>query len=163
MSQVQTKFIADDAVTSAKIPANAIGNSELSSTALTGQTAETTPDNADLVLIYDDSAAGLKKMTRANFLSGLSTADFEVETFTLAGGDITNGYIDTAFACVAGSLDFKVKGAMSLLEGASHDFTVAPTGGSGGVARVTWLNDLATGGPAALIAGDIVQVRYHKA
>lgn len=34
-------------------------------------TAETTPDNADYVILYDASATAHRKITRANFLSGL--------------------------------------------------------------------------------------------
>lgn len=39
-----------------------------------GTTAETTNDDADTILIYDDSASALRKMTRANFLSGIDTS-----------------------------------------------------------------------------------------
>lgn len=39
---------------------------------IAGTTAETVADNADLLLIYDDSATALKSMSRANFLSGIA-------------------------------------------------------------------------------------------
>ena len=42
-------------------------------TAITGQTAETSIADGDLVLIYDTSASALRKMTKANFVSGLSS------------------------------------------------------------------------------------------
>lgn len=48
------------------------GSLTISSSAITSQTAETSIDDADLVLIYDDSASALRKMTKANFVSGLS-------------------------------------------------------------------------------------------
>lgn len=38
---------------------------------IVGTPAETTPDNADEILIQDVSAVAVRKMTRANFLSGL--------------------------------------------------------------------------------------------
>jgi hypothetical protein len=38
---------------------------------ITGQTAETSIAGEDLVLIYDDSATALRKMTRTNFVSGI--------------------------------------------------------------------------------------------
>jgi len=41
---------------------------------INGTTAETSIDNSDSVLIYDSSAAALRKMTRGNFVSGLSVA-----------------------------------------------------------------------------------------
>ena len=40
---------------------------------ITGQVAATTVEDADLVLIYDNDATALRKMTRANFTAGLST------------------------------------------------------------------------------------------
>jgi len=40
---------------------------------ITGQVAATSVADADLVLIYDDDASGLRKMTRANFTAGLTT------------------------------------------------------------------------------------------
>ena len=54
-------------------PANAsVGASQLSPTAITGQTALTSVASDDTVLISDTSASGaLKKMTRANFVSGI--------------------------------------------------------------------------------------------
>lgn len=83
--------------------------------------------------------------------SGGATA--AVETFTLGAGDITNQYITLANAPVAGSVHFIVKGGAPTLEGAAHDYTVTGT-------QIDFENDLATGGPAALVAGDIVQVKY---
>lgn len=85
----------------------------------------------------------------------------EKETFTLAGGDITNQYIDLANVALVDSITFIVKGGVPTLEGAAHDYSVSYTGGAGGNTRITFLNDLATGGPAALIAGDIIQVKYQ--
>jgi hypothetical protein len=52
---------------------------------INGTTAEATADNADTILIYDDSATALKKMTRANFLSGItlsSSGDISETSFT---------------------------------------------------------------------------------
>jgi len=50
-----------------------VANGTLNATAITGQAAATSADDADLVLIYDNGASALKKMTRANFTAGLST------------------------------------------------------------------------------------------
>lgn len=83
------------------------------------------------------------------------------ELFTLNGTNITNQYIDLAQVAATDSILFMVKGAGSLLEGAAHDYSVSYTGGAGGKTRITFLNDLATGGNAALISGDIVQVSYQ--
>jgi len=84
----------------------------------------------------------------------------EKETFTLSAGDITNQYIDLANVAKVDSIHFIVKGGAPTLEGASHDYSVNYTGGAGGNSRITFLNDLATGGAAELVAGDIIQVVY---
>jgi len=40
------------------------------------------------------------------------------------------------------------------------DYTVSLTGGAGGVTRITFAGDLATGGNAALVSGDILMIKY---
>ncbi len=47
------------------------GVSSLDSTVITGATAENSIDGADSILIYDDSATALRKMTRTNFVAGV--------------------------------------------------------------------------------------------
>ncbi len=85
----------------------------------------------------------------------------EKETFVLDGTDITNQYVDLANVARTDSITFMVQGSGALLEGASYDYSVSYTGGAGGNTRITFLNDLATGGGAALIATDVVQVKYE--
>jgi len=69
---ITTAKIAADAITEAKIADDAISDEHLDPTAITGQTAETSIATDDLILISDTSASGaLKKMTRANFVSGV--------------------------------------------------------------------------------------------
>lgn len=54
---------------------------------INGTTAETVADNADKILIYDNSATALKSMTRANFLSGVpvgSAGDINETSFSAA-------------------------------------------------------------------------------
>ena len=48
-----------------------VGFAKVTSNLITGATAETTIAGGDSVLIYDDSASALRKMTRTNFVSGL--------------------------------------------------------------------------------------------
>jgi len=64
--------ITDSIITSAKIVDATITNSDVASSIITGQTAETSIAGGDSVLIFDDSASALRKMTRTNFVSGLS-------------------------------------------------------------------------------------------
>ena len=52
-------------------PDGSVGSSQVASTIITGQTAETSIATDDTVLIHDTSAGALRKMTRANFVSGL--------------------------------------------------------------------------------------------
>ena len=53
-------------------PPNAsVGNSQTAPTIITGQTAEATVATDDTILIHDTSASALRKMTRANFVSGI--------------------------------------------------------------------------------------------
>ena len=74
---VDTAQLAADAVTNAKIADDAISDEQLDPTVITGQTAETSIATDDLILLSDTSASGaLRKMPRANFVSGV-------------GGDLT--------------------------------------------------------------------------
>ncbi len=61
---------------------------------------------------------------------------------------------------LSGSVIVLGKGYGNFVEGASYDYSVALTGGVAGVTRVTFLNDLVTGG-SALVATDVIQVRYQ--
>ena len=68
---VGTTQLAADAVTEAKIADTAIENEHLNVNVITGQTAETSIATDDTILIHDTSASALRKMTRANFVSGV--------------------------------------------------------------------------------------------
>jgi hypothetical protein len=48
-----------------------VTNSSLNSNVITGQSAETSVAGDDLVLLYDNSATALRKMTRTNFVAGI--------------------------------------------------------------------------------------------
>lgn len=85
------------------------------------------------------------------------------ETFALNSTNITNQYIDLAHVAVGASntvnsVSVKVAGAPPAIKGT--DFSVSLTGGSGGVTRITFLNDYATGGNSALDATDTMIVDY---
>jgi hypothetical protein len=61
------------------------GGGDISSTRtlsvdITGTTAEATNDDADTILIHDNTAGALKKMTRANFLSGVTATPAGADT-----------------------------------------------------------------------------------
>ena len=62
----------------------------LATGAITGQTVETSVANDDLVLIYDTSAAALRKMTKANFAPSVSLS-YAVNA-NLTGDGSTTGF-----------------------------------------------------------------------
>ena len=67
----------------AAIQSGAVETAMVNANVITGQTAETNNDNNDLILIYDDSASALRKMTRSSFLAG--TGAGSMSNFTVAG------------------------------------------------------------------------------
>lgn len=64
----------------------------ISSGVITGQTAETSVANDDIILVFDTSATALRKMTRANFspaltyTAGSATGDGSTVAFTINSG-----------------------------------------------------------------------------
>ena len=70
-ANVTSAKIAGDAITAAKIADDAISEEHLDVTAITGHTAETSIADGDTLLIHDASASALRKMTKANFVSGV--------------------------------------------------------------------------------------------
>lgn len=104
--------------------------------------------------------ASTVKINGSNQLESLKPKQ---ENLTLNGTDITNQYKDLAFAIYGTSASdnsavLSVVGGPIQLKGT--DYTVSLTGGAGGVTRITFAGDLATGGAAALISGDILMVSY---
>ena len=70
-NEVDTTALGADAVTAAQIADDAISEEHLDVTAITGHTAETSIADGDTLLIHDASASALRKMTKANFVSGV--------------------------------------------------------------------------------------------
>ena len=86
------------------------GATTLQSVAITGQTVEATVAADDLILISDTSAAGaLRKMTRANFIAGVSGSP---------GGANTNIQYNNASA-FGGDADFTTNGSGTVEIGAA--------------------------------------------
>jgi hypothetical protein len=97
-----------------------------------------------------------------NAITGVTVTALE-QTITLSGTDITNQYVDLAHAAKGSSAS--VNSVMLSVAGGpvqvkTVDYTVSLTGGSGGVTRISFAGDLATGGAAALIAADKLIVYY---
>lgn len=115
---------------------------------INGTTAEASADNADKILIYDNSATALKSMTRANFLSGISLSsagDINETSFSgannqVAAADVTglafaNGTVRSFKALVSVYVDatsslYEVYELMGIQKGASWDMSASSTGDS---------------------------------
>lgn len=100
---------------------------------------------------------------KVNGSNALESIQPNEERITLSGTNITNQYVDLAHVAFGSSASansvtlFPNGGPMQLK---TVDYTVSLTGGSGGVTRVTFAGDLATGGGAALVASDILVIDY---
>jgi len=68
---ISTDKLAANAVVTSKITDATISNADVNATLVTGQTAETSIADGDTILIHDASASALRKMTKANFVSGI--------------------------------------------------------------------------------------------
>lgn len=114
-------------------------------------------DGSDNLQINIDGTNGSTAINGSNEIVAARQAQ---EVITLAGGDITNQFIDLAVAAVsAASISVVPVGGPPQEQGV--DYTVSLTGGAGGVTRLTFAGDLATGGDAALIATDKLIAKYE--
>ena len=67
-------------------------SSSLPTTSFTGATAETAIADADLVLIYDDSATAVRKMTKSNFVSGIGGSNSsKFSAYATSGQSFSSG------------------------------------------------------------------------
>jgi len=99
------------AVQTVNPPNSSVGNSQLDVSAINSQTAETSIAGGDEVLIYDTSASALRKMTRTNFVSGISnTPAFRAinssgQNLSGSGTTFTKVQLDTEQYDTAGAYD----------------------------------------------------------
>lgn len=145
------KWDMTDAVTSVN------GQSGAVSLALDDLSDVVAPSPSDGQVLTWDS--GTSKWVNESVTSVITTEDI----ITLSGTDITNQYVDLAHpaqgsSASINSISLNVVGGPEQLK--VVDYTVSLTGGAGGNTRITFAGDLATGGPAALIAGDILMIKY---
>jgi len=102
--------------------------------AITGQTAETSVADDDLILIYDTSADSLRKMTKANFSPSVSltyttrnyTGDGSDTTFTVTSGATVDSVIVTENGVVQKpTTDYTISGTTLTFQGGAPDDGVA--------------------------------------
>ena len=91
---IASAYIAADAITAAKIADDAISEEHLDNTAITGFSALTSVADDDLLLISDtNDSANLKKITKANLVSGLATGNnLATSEFTSTGKSLVFGF-----------------------------------------------------------------------
>jgi len=81
-------------------PPNAsVGNSQTAPTIITGQTAETSIATDDTILIHDTSASALRKMTRANFVSGIGGTNTPAFEAILSSNQTVSNDTETKVQC----------------------------------------------------------------
>ena len=68
-----------------------VGFAKVTSNLITGATAETSIAGGDSVLIYDDSASALRKMTKTNLFSGVAVNAPAFFAYATANQNFTNG------------------------------------------------------------------------
>jgi hypothetical protein len=90
-----------------------------------------------------------------SYNSGILAVKIQKEVKTLIAGDVTSQYIDLAYEAIADSVSLIPVGGISQESGVDFNLSVVS-----GKTRISFSGDLATGGSAALIAGDKLIISY---
>lgn len=159
---IGTGQLADDAVTAAKIASDVAGSGLAQGAS--GELNINLAASSGLEIVTDELKAKVDSSTvKINGSNQLESLKEREEIFTLGAGDITNQYVDLAHAAYGASASINSV-SLSVVGGPVQekgvDYTVSLTGGSGGVTRISFAGDLATGGNAALVATDKLIVKY---
>ena len=106
------------------------GNSiAVDATVITGQANEGAADNDDVILIYDDSASGLKKQTRSAFLTGTGVGN--MNSFTISDGSTSETISDgntITFSGTSNEVDVAVSATDTVTIGLPSSITANLTG-----------------------------------
>ena len=108
-----SQLIANDVINSQHYANASIDGVHISADVITGQTAETSVADDDVILIYDTSATALRKMTKSNFVSGLSgdttLSNEQVQDIVgaMVSGNSESG-ITVTYQDADGTIDFSV-------------------------------------------------------
>lgn len=139
-----------------KVATNGITATELASNSVT--TGKITDANVTAVKLAADVAGSGLDST-----SGVLSVSTHRESVTLSAGDITNQYIDLAQKLIPETIVLVVDGGPVQRYSVDYD-----ANNTGAVTRIRFdstnlpSSDLATGGAAALVAGDIIRVQGLK-
>ena len=158
---IDSEHIANDQVDSQHYAAGSIDHEHLADDVITGATAETTVNGSDEVLIYDQSATALRRMTVTNLGLGAGSITLHAEPHVITAGEVTAGYFTLTQSPVnATHVQAFAAGGIPLLNDqisptAQADFTILSTN------QFHFNNNGAAGGLSELlVAGDEVIVQY---
>jgi len=146
--------IANDAITTVKILDANVTNAKIATGVDAAKIADGSVSNTEFQYINS-----LTSNAQTQINARIQNVDSE--QLTLNGTDITNQYKDLSFAAYSAS-SISLTPVGGIMQNRGVDYSVSLAGGAGGVTRITFLNDLATGGAAELISGDILIVQYAR-
>lgn len=150
--------VKDAGITLAKMALNSVDENKIVSTTINSAGALNGGSGTKLLVRTDASTV---KINGSNNLEGLKGREQKI---TLNGTDITNQFVDLAFAAFgvdAANNSIQVAVVGGPIQEKAVDYTVSLTGGSGGVTRISFAGDLATGGAAELISGDKLVINFE--
>lgn len=155
---VTTAKIANDAVDKDKIAADVAGSGLAQN--VDGSLEISLATSSALQIVSDELLVRVDNSTvKRNASNNLESLKKNEQVITLDGSDIANQFVDLAqTAQAASSVSLTPVGGPQQQIGV--DYTIVLTGGAGGVTRVVFGGDLATGGAAELVAGDILIIEY---
>ncbi len=107
-------------------------------TVITGQANEGSADNNDVILIYDDSASGLKKQTRSAFLSGTGVGN--MNSFNISDGSTSETISDAntiTFSGTSNEVEVAVSATDTVTIGLPATITANVTGNVSGTSGST--------------------------
>lgn len=162
-------YIPMDGVDSNEIKASAVSTAKIANDAVDKDKINSDVAGVGLQQDLDGSlAVKLDGTSLSKSASGVKlNIESHKEAYTVQAGDdvLSSNFYDLDFVAepntIIGFVD-RVAIHQSLDSGASDDFTVAATGGVGGVTRITFVNALATPGQQKLAAGDRLYFTYQK-
>ena len=83
-------------------------SSDLPTTSFTGATVETSIADSDLVLIYDDSATAVRKMTKANLVAGIGASAGQVIQVITATDSTERSTSSSTFVTASNTLSLSI-------------------------------------------------------